>query len=72
MYVDNLALTAFWVVQPCSTMSLSSYPFLWFSCVLSAIAYGSSSDNNPTYASYTVNFQKKCSYRSHWGRRKYD
>jgi len=34
------------------------------------IAYGSSSDNNPTYASYTVNYQKKCSYRLRSGRRK--
>jgi len=49
-----------WLV---STMSLSSCPFLLFSCILPAKAYGSSSDNN-TYVSFTVNCQKKCSYRS--------
>jgi len=45
-------------------MSLSSYPFLWFYCILPAIAYGSgnSSDKNPTYAICTMNCQKKCSY----------
>jgi len=47
------------------TMSLSSCPFLWLSCILPAIAYGSSSVNNPIHASYTVN----CPYRSCLGRR---
>jgi len=37
-----------------STMSLASCPFLWFSCILPAIAYGSSLDNNPTYYGYTL------------------
>jgi len=54
----------------CSTVSLSCCPFLWFSCILPAIAYGSSSDNNPIYAGYKVNCQKQCSYRSSLGRRK--
>ena len=53
-----------------STMSLSSCPFLWFSCILPAIAYGSSPDNNPTYASYKIICHKKCSYRLRLGRRK--
>jgi len=35
-----------------------------------AIAYGSTLDNNPTYADYTVNCQKKCSHRSRLRRRK--
>jgi len=56
-----------WLV---SAMSLSSCPFLWFSCILPAIAYSSSSENNRTYASYTINCQKKCSYRSRLRRRK--
>jgi len=51
-------------------MPLSSYSFLWFSCILPAIAYGSSSVNNSTYTSYTVDCQKKCSYRSRLGRPK--
>jgi len=45
-----------------STMSLSSCSFLRFSSILPAIAYGSGTDNNCTYAGYTVNCQKKCSY----------
>jgi len=32
-----------------STISLSSWSFLWFSCILPATAYGSSSGNS-TYA----------------------
>jgi len=52
-----------------SAMLLSSCPFLWFPCVLPAIAYGSSSDN-PIYASYTINCHSKYSYRSRLGRRK--
>jgi len=50
-----------------STMSLSSCPLLWFSCILPVLACGSSSDNNLTYAGYTVHCQKKCSYRSRLG-----
>jgi len=51
-------------------MSLTPCPFLYFSCILHAIAYGSSSGSNPTYASYKVNSQKKFSYRSHSQQRK--
>jgi len=53
-----------------TTMLLLSCPFLWFSSILPAIAYGSSSNNNSTYAGYTVNCQKKFSYRSPLGQRK--
>jgi len=53
-----------------SAMSLPSSPFLWFSCILIAIAYDGSSDNNATYTSYMINNLKKCSYRPRLERQK--
>jgi len=52
------------LVSAVSLSPVAYSTFLWYPCILLAMAYGSSSDNNPTYAGYTVNCQKKCSHRS--------
>ena len=36
----------------------------WLFCILPVIGYGSSSDNNLTFAGYTLHCPKKCSYRT--------
>ena len=48
-----------------NVMSLSSFPFLWYSCILHAapVAYGSSSDN-PTYSGL-VTWMVNC-WRKYW------